>query len=81
MLYLRFLVVATLSGVLLSDEQVQSKQYREFMIKDQKSYRNDLKEVAKRFEVFKVMHTPASCMQHIATPHVMLGEPGASPAA
>ena len=54
MLYLRFFVVATLCGVLLSDEQVQWNQFRDFMVKYQKSYRNDLREVTKRFEVFKV---------------------------
>jgi len=56
MLILRFFVVATLWGVLLSDEQVQWNQFRDFMIKYQKSYRNDLQEAAKRFEVFKVNH-------------------------
>ena len=52
MLHLQFIVLATLCGVLQSDDQVQWKQFRDFMVQYQKRYEPG--EITKRFEVFKV---------------------------
>jgi len=76
MLHLQFIVLATLCGVLQSDDQVQWKQFRDFMVQYQKRYEPG--DITKRFEVFKVCKHHTHMHTHI---NRLLGEPEASSAA